>query len=75
MTPWKSHLCGTMALPSPWLYYPLPRICVPFLPSVDPPLRYYDTPLTLLAVALFTEVELPATPDHLHDHIPLHGTH
>ncbi|RWW42924.1 hypothetical protein BHE74_00051471 [Ensete ventricosum] len=29
MTPWKSHLCGTMALPSPCLYYLLPCICVP----------------------------------------------
>ncbi|RWW49126.1 hypothetical protein BHE74_00044776 [Ensete ventricosum] len=29
----------------------------------------------LLAVALFTEVELPTAPDHSHDHIPLHGTH
>ncbi|RWW59547.1 hypothetical protein BHE74_00033506 [Ensete ventricosum] len=31
MTPRKSRLCGTMALPSPWPYYPLPCICVPFL--------------------------------------------
>ncbi|RRT38849.1 hypothetical protein BHM03_00024269 [Ensete ventricosum] len=30
MTPRKSRLCGTMALPSPWHYYPLPRICVAF---------------------------------------------
>ncbi|KAJ8512127.1 hypothetical protein OPV22_002561 [Ensete ventricosum] len=29
----------------------------------------------LLAVALFTEVELPVAPDHSHDHVPLHGTH
>ncbi|RWW28690.1 hypothetical protein GW17_00006810, partial [Ensete ventricosum] len=28
----------------------------------------------LLAVALFTEVELPVAPDHSHDHVPLHGT-
>ncbi|RRT40399.1 hypothetical protein B296_00038886 [Ensete ventricosum] len=31
--------------------------------------------LTLLVVALFTEVELPTAPDHSHDHIPLHGIH
>ncbi|RZR87288.1 hypothetical protein BHM03_00014662 [Ensete ventricosum] len=31
--------------------------------------------IPLLAVALFTEVELPAAPDHSHDHVPLHGTH
>ncbi|RRT59131.1 hypothetical protein B296_00016507 [Ensete ventricosum] len=30
---------------------------------------------TLLAITLFTEVELPATPDHSHDHVPLYGTH
>ncbi|RRT77870.1 hypothetical protein B296_00000945 [Ensete ventricosum] len=30
MTPRKSHLYGTMSLPSPWPYYPLPCICVPF---------------------------------------------
>ncbi|RZS08222.1 hypothetical protein BHM03_00039163, partial [Ensete ventricosum] len=30
MTPRKSHLCSTMALPSPWPYYPLPCICIPF---------------------------------------------
>ncbi|RRT66403.1 hypothetical protein B296_00011293 [Ensete ventricosum] len=30
MTPQKSRLCGTMALSSPWHYYPLPRICIPF---------------------------------------------
>ncbi|RRT71665.1 hypothetical protein B296_00010203, partial [Ensete ventricosum] len=29
MTPRKSRLCGTMALPSPWPYYLLPCICVP----------------------------------------------
>ncbi|RZR97767.1 hypothetical protein BHM03_00027012 [Ensete ventricosum] len=29
----------------------------------------------LLAVALFTEVELPVAPDHSHDHIPLYETH
>ncbi|RWW76717.1 hypothetical protein BHE74_00015169 [Ensete ventricosum] len=30
MTPRKSRLCGTMVLPSPWLYYLLPCICIPF---------------------------------------------
>ncbi|RWW52056.1 hypothetical protein BHE74_00041548 [Ensete ventricosum] len=30
---------------------------------------------TLLAVALFTEMELPTARDHSHDHVPLHGTH
>ncbi|RWW57271.1 hypothetical protein BHE74_00035967, partial [Ensete ventricosum] len=30
MTPWKSRIYDTMALPSPWHYYPLPHICVPF---------------------------------------------
>ncbi|RZR88957.1 hypothetical protein BHM03_00016617 [Ensete ventricosum] len=29
MTPRKSRLCDTMALPSPWPYYPLPCICIP----------------------------------------------
>ncbi|RWV92447.1 hypothetical protein GW17_00045181 [Ensete ventricosum] len=29
MTSRKSRLCGTMALPNPWLYYLLPCICVP----------------------------------------------
>ncbi|RWW43196.1 hypothetical protein BHE74_00051163 [Ensete ventricosum] len=29
MTPRKSRLCGTMVLPSPWPYHPLPCICVP----------------------------------------------
>ncbi|RWV78543.1 hypothetical protein GW17_00060465 [Ensete ventricosum] len=29
MTPRKSHLCDTIALPSPWPYYSLPCICVP----------------------------------------------
>ncbi|RWW58496.1 hypothetical protein BHE74_00034636 [Ensete ventricosum] len=28
-----------------------------------------------LVVALFTEVELPAAPNHSYDHVPLHGTH
>ncbi|RWW15486.1 hypothetical protein GW17_00020679 [Ensete ventricosum] len=31
--------------------------------------------IVLLAVALFTEVELPAAPDHSHDHVSLHETH
>ncbi|THU69906.1 hypothetical protein C4D60_Mb08t19360 [Musa balbisiana] len=30
MTSQKSRLCGTMALPCPWPYYPSPRICIPF---------------------------------------------
>ncbi|RWW05071.1 hypothetical protein BHE74_00055012 [Ensete ventricosum] len=30
---------------------------------------------TLFAIALFTEVELPAAPDYSHDHVSLHGTH
>ncbi|RZR93368.1 hypothetical protein BHM03_00021859 [Ensete ventricosum] len=30
MIPRKSCLYGTMALPSPWHYYPFPCICVPF---------------------------------------------
>ncbi|RWV86352.1 hypothetical protein GW17_00051767 [Ensete ventricosum] len=30
MTPRKSRLCGTMALSSPWPYYPLPCLYVPF---------------------------------------------
>ncbi|RWW11025.1 hypothetical protein GW17_00025399 [Ensete ventricosum] len=46
----KSYLCGTMALPSPWPYYLLPHICVPFLPSVDPPLRHYGTPLSPISI-------------------------
>ncbi|RWW05695.1 hypothetical protein GW17_00031016, partial [Ensete ventricosum] len=29
----------------------------------------------LFVVALFTEVELPAAPDHSYDHVPLYGTH
>ncbi|RWV81099.1 hypothetical protein GW17_00057514, partial [Ensete ventricosum] len=29
MTPRKSRLCDTMVLSNPWLYYPLPCICVP----------------------------------------------
>ncbi|RRT80273.1 hypothetical protein B296_00007143 [Ensete ventricosum] len=29
MTPRKSHLYGTMALPSPWPSYPLPCIYIP----------------------------------------------
>ncbi|RWW64902.1 hypothetical protein BHE74_00027824 [Ensete ventricosum] len=28
MTPRKSHLCSTIALPSPWSYYPLLCICI-----------------------------------------------
>ncbi|RZR96615.1 hypothetical protein BHM03_00025658 [Ensete ventricosum] len=28
--PRKSHLCGTMTLPSPWPYYPLSYISIPF---------------------------------------------
>ncbi|THU73704.1 hypothetical protein C4D60_Mb04t25690 [Musa balbisiana] len=29
----KTHLCGTMALPCPWPYYPSLRLCIPFLPD------------------------------------------
>ncbi|RWW40258.1 hypothetical protein BHE74_00054345 [Ensete ventricosum] len=31
--------------------------------------------LSVLTVALFTEVELPTAPDHSHDRVLLHGTH
>ncbi|RZR85912.1 hypothetical protein BHM03_00012974 [Ensete ventricosum] len=46
MTSRKSRLCGTMALPSLWPYYPLPCICVPFL-AIDSYVMNSDYDLSL----------------------------
>ncbi|RRT72758.1 hypothetical protein B296_00015749 [Ensete ventricosum] len=55
MTPCKSRLCGTMALPSSWLYYSLSYICVPFFMigrSTSTALWYFSESTSFLIDAL-----------------------
>ncbi|RZS01832.1 hypothetical protein BHM03_00031770, partial [Ensete ventricosum] len=74
-------------LPSPQSYYLLPCIFIPFFAigrsasaavwcsSESTSFPTDALLLALLAVALFTEVELSTAPDHSHDHVPLYGIH
>ncbi|RRT46081.1 hypothetical protein B296_00019313 [Ensete ventricosum] len=64
MPPRKSRLCALKQSNSPV------ALIIPLYDQVP------SMGLTaLLAVALFTGVELPAAPDYSHDHAPLYGTH
>ncbi|RWV85354.1 hypothetical protein GW17_00052864 [Ensete ventricosum] len=62
MTPWKSRLCGIMVLLSPWLYYQLPCICVPFFVigrSASAALWYSSESISFLTDALLLGSEAP----------------
>ncbi|RRT57211.1 hypothetical protein B296_00001622 [Ensete ventricosum] len=60
MTPWKSRLCGTMALPSPWPYYPLSCIFIPSFAigkSASAALRFSSESTSFLTDALLRVAE------------------